>query len=201
MTDTMLEEAFETFNSGRERKWNPEQLLRTARHEAGHAFVCWKSGELPAYLTISARSGCGGYMQREQSEDKGTWSRREMLGQIRTALGGRAAEIVYYGREEGMTTGASEDLEMATRLAEYMICCCGMDEEIGLAVIDRNGAMCDGRMNEVICEKINTLLNIELEKAMDEIDDNRETMDRLVERLLQETHLDSTAMQAVFEKI
>lgn len=152
--------------------------------------MCWKSGEVPAYLTISARSRYGGYMQPENQEDKGVWTKQEILGQIRTALGGRAAEIVYYGRENGLSTGAAGDLETATQLAQYMICSCGMDEEMGLAVIDRS--------NETVRRKMNEVLASELERAINEIEKHRAVVDRLAEELIQETHIDGVRMQAIF---
>ena len=67
----------------------------------------------------------------------GIYTKKELLGRICTALAGRAAELVYYGSGEGITTGASGDLEIATNLARYMICSGGMDEETGLAVVSK----------------------------------------------------------------
>lgn len=197
--DELLEEAFETFNSGREKKWSHDQLLRTARHEAGHAFICWQGGELPTYLTIVARSNYGGYMQQEHAENKGTWSRRELLNRIRTALAGRAAEIVYYGREDGLTTGAGSDLETATNLAQYMLCSCGMDEEVGLAVIGSR-ELKNGSLDSPIRRKINAILTREQEHAIEEISRNRRIIDRLVEVLMQENHIDGQRMQEIFKQ-
>lgn len=189
--DDILAEAFETFNSGKEKKWDSDRLLQTARHEAGHAYVCWMTGELPSYLTIVARGDYGGYMQHENMESKGTYSRKEMLGRIRTALAGRAAEIVYYGREDGLTTGAVGDLEAATKTAQYMLCHCGMDEEVGLAVMNT----ADGQIRR----KINEILNWELEQAIQIISQGRPLVDRLVDVLMQENHADGHRMREIFE--
>lgn len=197
VTDDVVEEAFESFKSGRKKKWNQEQLLRTARHEAGHAIISWLNGEMPVYLTISSRSNYGGYMQLEQ-EDKGVWTKREMIGRIQTALGGRAAEIVYYGPENGLSTGVSGDLKTATQLAEYMICDCGMDEEAGLAVTRGRGEAFDG-MHGSLHSRINDILNSELEKAIKNIQAHRPLIDRLAEILMEESHIDEMKMREIFE--
>ena len=197
VTDDVVEEAFESFKSGRKKKWNQEQLLRTARHEAGHAIISWLNGEMPVYLTISSRSNYGGYMQLEQ-EDKGVWTKREMIGRIQTALGGRAAEIVYYGPENGLSTGVSGDLKTATQLAEYMICDCGMDEEAGLAVTRGRGEAFDG-MHGSLHSRINDILNSELEKAIESIQAHRPLIDRLAEILMEESHIDEMKMREIFE--
>lgn len=198
VTDEILEEAFETYNSGREKKWDPRQLERTARHEAGHALLCWKNGEMPAYLTIVARADHGGYMQQESKEDKGVYTKAELLGRIRTALAGRAAEIVCYGEEEGITTGASGDLQTATGLARYMICSCGMDEEAGMSVIGKEELARAG-LNETIREKINKILAEELKNAEAVIRENREILDTLTEVLMKENHIDGNRMKQIFE--
>ncbi|MGN0204021.1 MAG: DUF6977 family protein [Coprococcus sp.] len=197
VTDDVVEEAFESFKSGRKRKWNPEQMLRTARHEAGHAVISWLNGEMPVYLTIASRSNYGGYMQLEQ-EEKGVWTKKEMMGRIQTALGGRAAEIVYYGHENGLSTGVSGDLETATQLAEYMICDCGMDEEAGLAVLRGRGDLFDG-MDVSLHSRINDILSSELKKAIDSIQAYRPLIDRLAEILVKESHIDETQIRHIFE--
>lgn len=198
VTDEILEEAFETYNSGREKKWDPQQLERTARHEAGHALLCWKNGEMPAYLTIVARADHGGYMQQESKEDKGVYTKAELLGRIRTALAGRAAEIVCYGEEEGITTGASGDLQTATGLARYMICSCGMDEEAGMSVIGKE-ELAQAGLNETIRKKINKILAEELKNAEAVIRENREILDTLTEVLMKENHIDGNRMKQIFE--
>ena len=56
------------------------------------------------------------------AEGKGVYTKKELLRQIAVSLGGRAAELVYYGEEEGLSTGPSSDLETATAIARKMIC-------------------------------------------------------------------------------
>lgn len=72
----------------------------------------------------------GGYNQA-QSDEKGNYTKEETLSCVRATLGGRAAEIVCYGEKDGISTGASGDLNMASKLAKFMICDYGMYEEFG----------------------------------------------------------------------
>ena len=94
VTDELLEEAFETFIGGETKQWDASRLESTARHEAGHAFICWQSGGTPSYVTIVARGNYGGYMQSDDKEGKFRYTKDDLLTEIRISLGGRAAEIV-----------------------------------------------------------------------------------------------------------
>jgi ATP-dependent Zn protease len=193
--DAMLEEAFESFNGGESKAHDADALLRTARLEAGHALMCMAWGETPSYLTIVARGNHGGYMQHADNENKGVYTKADLLARITTALGGRAAELVCYGDENGLTTGASGDLHSATRLAREMICSYGMDESFGLGVIDS----LDGEMAGKVREGVNRVLADALASARACIAENRAALDALVEALLAKTHLKGDEMQAIYE--
>ncbi|MBR2986856.1 MAG: AAA family ATPase [Clostridia bacterium] len=195
--DAVMEEAFETFVSGEEKKWDPAELERTARHEAGHTLVCWLSGERPSYVTVVARGNHGGYMQHEDREAKGSYSKEDLLQRIRTSLGGRAAEIVYYGEEDGYTTGASGDLATATRVATAMLCSYGMDETFGLAVVQPETAS-DALSGEVR-ERVNVILAEELKRTVALIAKNRVAMDALVNALLTQNHLNGEGITRILE--
>ena len=121
----------------------------------------------------------------EKERSKGTLSKSEILSRIRTGLGGRAAEIVCYGKEDGLDTGASGDLRSATELALSMITRYGMDESFGLAAIDRSTAMASpeimGRVNEILAE--------EMKNAVRLISENRDKIDVLVKNLLDKNRL------------
>ena len=197
VTDDVFEEAFETFRGGEIKKWDASQLQRIARHEAGHAFLCWQSGETPSYVTVVARGDHGGYMQHEDREGKTIYTRDEMLARIRTALGGRAAELVYYGEKEGVSTGASGDLASATSMAKQMICAYGMDDQFGLAVVDGKTEG-DGKLAAEIREAVNRILSEELEEAVRRIASSRAAVDALVARLLSENHLTGDKIEEVF---
>ena len=185
VTDQVLEENFETFNNGDLKKWSSDITLRTARHETGHALISWLSGEKPAYLTIASRGNYGGYMQHESSEERMGFTKQELQNRIRIALGGRASEIVYYGKEDGISTGASGDLKTATNLAREMLCTYGMVDEFGLAVVNQENNVLAGRIRD----EINHILKRELELAVAMIEENRNKADRLTERLLLSTSL------------
>ncbi len=195
--DAAFEEAFETFNNGEAKSWDVSELERTARHEAGHAFICHNSGSTPAYLTIVARGNHGGYMQHLSNEQKGTYTKEELLSLIRTSLGGRAAEIVYYGNEEGVSTGASGDLAKATSIARSIICTYGMDEGFGLAV-DSVGAK--EPMTKEVRDRVNQILSEEMAKAIGLISANREKIDSLVEQLMLKNNLSGEEIKEILEK-
>lgn len=199
VTDAIFEEAFETFNSGDEKKWDASLLERVARHEAGHAFLCWQSGETPSYLTIVARGDHGGYMQHADNEGRAISTRDELFDRIRTSLGGRAAEIVYYGSNDGISTGASGDLATATRIARHMICTYGMDDEFGLAVVDQKSAM-TGELSGEVRRAVNGILSTEMERAISIISANRAAIDAIVEILLSKNHMTAVEINEVFEK-
>lgn len=197
VTDAMLEEAFETFNNGESRKWSPEITLRTARHEAGHVLISWLSGEKPSFATIISRGDFGGYMQFANQENKMGYTKRELLNKIRTALGGRAAEIVYYGKEDGISTGASGDLKSATDTAVRMLSRYGMDEQFGLAVIDQEQA--SDSAAHLLQSQVNDLLKKLLTEAVQIILENKAKIDALVENLLKYNSLRANDIDRIME--
>ena len=192
--DADIEEAFETFNGGEKRQWSEEITLCTARHEAGHAIVSWLTGDKPTYITIVSRGNYGGYMQHGgDTEDRMGYTRKELLNRIATSLGGRAAELVYYGAEKGMSTGASGDLRTATSIAKKMICELGMDDECGMAVIDPDSPFQADRINQ----RVNVLLKEQLDEAIRLISEHRDKVDALVAKLLEKNHLNKEEIEEV----
>lgn len=151
-----------------------------ARHESGHAFLCYLGGNTPSYLTIVARDSHGGYMEHSAREMGPFSTKDEMINRIRTSLGGRALEIAYYGEKDGVSTGASGDLEQATRMAAAMICSYGMDEEFGLIAMDPNEALRDPEYRR----RINEILAREMRATISLINANKKRIDRLVEALM-----------------
>lgn len=195
VTDAILEEAFETYNSGEAKKWDVSQLERVARHESGHALLCTLNGEKPSYLTIVARGKHGGYMQHAENEGKAIYTKDELLARIRTSLGGRAAEIVCYGEKDGVSTGASGDLETASNLARQIVCSYGMDDEFGLAVCN-SSAFSDGTLSREVRTAVNRILKDQMAQAIQMIYENRDKLDSLVEVLLNKNHLNGEEIQA-----
>ncbi len=193
--DASFDEAFETFNGGEKKEWSPDTLERTARHEAGHALLCWLGGEKPSYLTIVARGDHGGYMQHSDNEDKALYTREELFSRIRTSLGGRASEIVYYGDEDGISTGASADLKSATRTAELMICCYGMDKDVGLSYVGLEGAN-----TPEIRARVNGVLSHQLDLTIEAVRKNKVAIDKIVTALLEKNHLKENEIDEIFKK-
>lgn len=105
----------------------------TAYHEAGHALVAKliaKENRVTKVSIIPSTKGMGGF-SLNIPPDKMYQTKKDLLSSVMVALGGRAAEEIIYGRE-GLTTGASSDLEKATDITLSMIGMLGMDEEVGL---------------------------------------------------------------------
>ncbi|MGN1104183.1 MAG: hypothetical protein ACI4QI_04830, partial [Candidatus Coproplasma sp.] len=198
LSDKVLEEAFETFSSGEVKKWDSTELLRTARHEAGHAIVCWASGEKPSYLTIVARADHGGYMQHGDNEKKATYTKSDLLARVRTALGGRAAEMVYYGEEDGLSSGASGDLQTATAIVQAMICNYGMDEKIGLCALKLSDIANSAYYSQILM-RINEKLNEEFLQAKAIIEKNKVAMDRLVDELMAKNAIKGNEIEEVLK--
>lgn len=200
LTDAVLEEAFELTRHGEAKNWGAVCLERVARHEAGHAYMDWRTGNTPAYLTIVARGGHGGYMEHADAESSPPLKTRDqLLGDLRTALGGRAAEIVCYGEKNGLSTGASGDLESATRLARAMICSYGMDEEFGLAAISAEDSA-RGPLAAKINERISAMIKAEMAETVAILSQARTPLDRLVEKLLEKNRLTGEEIDEILEK-
>ena len=194
LDDNALDEAYETVVHGSQKEWGLEYLERVARHEAGHALMNYLSGNTPVYLTIVARGDHGGYMEHSAEESGPLMTKRELLNRIRTALGGRSAELVYYGEEEGLSTGASGDLRSVTRIAAAMIQSYGMDSDYGLFVGETDSAN-----NSEVREKIRSILASELDKAKESITENRSRIDRLVAQLLKKNKLTANEIEACLQ--
>jgi len=193
----ILDEAFETYVNGEKKNWSEAEVERVARHEAGHAFLCWQSGETPSYLTIVARSDHGGYMQHDSTEKKTIYTKDELLSRIRVALGGRAAEIVCYGECGGVSTGASGDLVSATAIAERIVCSYGMVDECGLAVSDPR-TLRSGDVAKEVRKAVNKLLAEQMSQAIEKIRANKDMLDVLSNELMQKSHLSANEITELF---
>ncbi len=194
VTDEVFDEAFETFNSGERKEWDISTLERVARHEAGHAFLYWHYGNTPSYLTVVARGDHGGYMQHDDMEKKHISTREDLLARIRTSLGGRAAEVVYYGEEDGLSTGIGSDIVTATRTARAILCSYAMDKSFGLAAIES----LDGA-EEQIRAAVNEILSEQMQQAITLIAENKDKIDALVDVLVVKNHMTGDEIKAVLE--
>ncbi|MFC1569380.1 AAA family ATPase [bacterium] len=194
LSDKMLEEAFEIISFGERKIWDPEEVMRTARHEAGHVIMYWVSGWWPSYVTIVSRGHFGGYMARSSDEIEKQFgqTKQQILANIRTSFGGRGAELVYYGKDGGLSTGASNDFEHATRSARAMIAQYGMDEEQGpLSTPELISG--DRGVNSPDYTKLNEKVKVILKEQMDEtiqtLKNHVDLMDKIVDILIKKERL------------
>jgi cell division protease FtsH len=193
LTDEILLEAMDTSREGEAKEWSPEFLESTARHEAGHTIMYWLSGWISPEVSIIARADHGGGMRRCEDEIKReSLTREEMLARIRTSLGGRAAELLYYGNDKGLTTGAAGDLENATHIARQMICRYGMDEKFGLLAapeLFKHAEAISSPLYQQVNEAAGRMLKEEMEKTLKLLEQNRSHMDAVVKVLLEKNRI------------
>ena len=208
ITDEILLEAFEKIRMGEASPAkDPNTLLRYARHEAGHMFVAWKSGSPVHQVTIVGRGGAGGYMEDKQDEEKKPQTKKDLERDILISMSGRAAEIVYYGREEGLSTGvgASEsiggpggDLPNASQKAIQIVRVYGMCDEIGQLALDELAVSHSPRpLTNKTLELAEKIVSNQLEAAIKLIESNRKTFDHFVDELMKHNRLDENQIASI----
>lgn len=136
ITMTVLEYAKDKILMGAERKSaviTPETAKCTAYHEAGHALVAvLTNGALPIHkATIMPRGGSLGMVTMLPEGDQTSQSLKEMLAYMDVAMGGRVAEELTFGKEN-VTSGASSDIQQATRIARNMVTKFGFSDQVGI---------------------------------------------------------------------
>ena len=193
LTAEMLDEAFETYRYGEKTVWDESVLRRIAIHETGHALVSYTCGNKPLYITISGRSHFGGYSHFHM-DDGPLRTKRQLLGDIRICLAGRAAELVFFGSEEGVSTGSESDLKRATQIALQMITVHGMVNEHGIM---SNGEAPLGGDTARLCKE---LLDSELNNAIKLITKNKNAVERLVNALVEKNHLLGNEFEKILTK-
>ena len=202
MTDEMIEEAFEKARMGTAKEApDAKTLERIARHEAGHTLIAWLGGNLPVQVTIVGRGGAGGFMEREADEKRIIYTKPEIEQLIRESMAGRAAELLYYGDQEGLSTGVGSDLSHATRWAARMVQEFGMDETVGqLAVSDitGNGAG-DGPLSARVGRQARHIVDAQLKKAIDILKANRTSLDALISELVRKNRLTQEEMKEILD--
>ncbi|WBW50763.1 ATP-dependent zinc metalloprotease FtsH [Peptoniphilus equinus] len=140
MSQRDVEESVEVVLAGYERKnavISPREKEIIAYHEVGHALVAAKqAGSAPVHkITIVPRtSGALGYTMQVDEEEKFLMSKEDLFNQIVTLTGGRSAEELIFNSR---TTGASNDIEKATRIAKAMITRFGMSDEFGFVAMEQ----------------------------------------------------------------
>jgi len=198
----MLFTCFEEAVYGEERNYAKEHIRVTALHEAGHAFMGFYCDEgansrfLPEYATIIARGGYLGMVRQKSDETRSGYSKNELLKLIRIKLAGRAAEIIFSEKmEEGLTTGASNDLESATDIVGDLLCRYGMEEDF-MATLPLE-MMMKSPVAAQYYEKLNNILKREMDITEKVIAENKEKIEALADALLDRSRLDTDEMREI----
>jgi len=184
-----------------------EEKRVTAYHEAGHTLVGLKvpNADPVHKVTIIPRGMALGVTQQLPEGDRHNYSEEYLLGQIAILMGGRIAEDTFLG---SITTGASNDIERATELARAMVCEYGMSEMGPLTFGKKEEQIFLGReiaqhrdfSEETaikIDQQVKKIVTAQFERAKAIIEDNRDTMVRLAECLLERETLDGVEIRRI----
>ena len=195
VTEADLEESIEVVIAGYQKKsavLSDQEKRVVAYHEIGHALVAalqTHSAPVQKITIIPRTSGALGYTMQVDTGDKYLMTRQEIENKIATFTGGRAAEEVVFGE---ITTGASNDIEQATKLARAMITRYGMSEEFDMVAMETvtnqylggdTSLACSADTQKRIDEKVVELVKAQHEKAKQLLLANRERLDALASYL------------------
>jgi cell division protease FtsH len=195
-TEADFEESIEVVIAGYQKKnaiMTTKEKLIVSYHEIGHALVAAKqknSAPVQKITIIPRTSGALGYtMQVEDDGNHVLMSKEEMENKIATLTGGRAAEEIEFG---SITTGASNDIEQATRLARAMITRYGMSDDFDMVAMETvtnqylggdTTLACSAETQALIDKKVVELVRREHEKARKILQDNKPKLDELAKYL------------------
>ena len=195
VTEADLEESIEVVIAGYQKKsavLSDQEKRVVAYHEIGHALVAalqTHSAPVQKITIIPRTSGALGYTMQVDTGDKYLMSKQEIENKIATLTGGRAAEEVAFGE---ITTGASNDIEQATKLARAMIARYGMSDEFDMVAMETvtnqylggdTSLACASDTQKRIDEKVVELVKAQHEKARKLLTDNRPKLDKLAQYL------------------
>ena len=195
VTEADLEESIEVVIAGYQKKnavLSDHEKLVVSYHEIGHALVAaLQSHSAPVQkITIIPRtSGALGYTMQVDTGDKYLMTKEEIENKIATFTGGRAAEEVVF---RSITTGASNDIEQATKLARAMITRYGMNEEFGMVALETvnnqylggdASLACSAQTQREIDQKVVALVKKQHEKALHILSEHRAKLDELAKFL------------------
>jgi len=174
----------------------------TAYHEAGHALVasCLPYADPVHKVSIVSRGNAGGYTLKLPLEERRLQSKKEFLDDIAMSLGGYVAEEMVF---DDITTGPSNDLQVATSLARAMVTRWGMSEEIGPIALESDGGRTmfgQGVNDKEYSEKVSSLVDGEVSKIMNEafakakniLTEKRNILDTIAKKLVEVETLEQT---------
>ena len=203
-----LEEASEKVEMGPEKRSKvvPEKEKRiVAYHESGHAIVNFVLGsETKVHkITMIPRGQAGGYTLSLPAEQKLVYSKKYFMDEIAIFFGGRAAEEIVFGKDN-ITSGASNDIQVATSYAQQMVTKLGMSEKFGPILLDgtREGDMFQSKYyseqtGKEIDDEIRSIINERYQKALSILNENRNKLEEVTRILLEK----ETIMGPEFEAI
>ena len=190
-----------------------EERRLTAYHEAGHALVgkFIPGNDEVHKVTIIPRGAALGLTQYLPVEDRHTVTRQQALARMAAAFGGRVAEELILGRDN-VTTGASNDIRQATRIARMMVCEVGMSEQLGpISYGEKEESVFLGRdftqrtqdysesTAQKIDEEVRRIVEEQLERARAVLTDHRDLLESMAQALLERETLDAEEIQAIIE--
>ena len=184
----------------------------TAFHEAGHALVGYLLPNIDpvAKVTIVSRGAMGGYTKFLPEEDRHLQSLSQFKDQLAVAMGGRVAEEVQFGETE-ITTGASNDLEQATRIARTMVTRFGMSERLGPRTFGKREELVflgresseqrdySDQVAETIDDEVHDLINTAYETAKSLVLEIKDTLDRVARHLVDHETAEGDVLDSLFK--
>jgi cell division protease FtsH len=210
-------EAIERVVAGLEKKsrvLNDKEKEIVAYHEVGHALVgavMPGSDQIEKISIVPRGMAALGYTLQLPTEDRFLRDEAELKGQIATLLGGRSAEELIFGR---ITTGASNDLQRATDLAEQMVTTYGMSKVLGPLAYDRgqrNAFLDNGMPNarrpvsdetaRAIDAEVKELVEEGHQRALAILQENRPLLETLAQQLLQTEVMEGEALRAQLQQV
>ena len=197
VTEADLEESIEEVIAGYQKKnsiLTDHEKCIVAYHEIGHALVAAKqthSAPVQKITIIPRTSGALGYTMQVDEGNHYLMNKEELENKIATLTGGRAAEEVVF---HSITTGASNDIEQATKLARAMLTRYGMSDEFGMVALETvnnqylggdTSLACSAQTQCEIDQKVVELVKAQHAKAVQILTDNRAKLDELAQYLYQ----------------
>lgn len=206
---TDFEESIETVIAGYQKKnaiLTDKEKHIVAYHEIGHALVAAKqtnSAPVQKITIIPRTSGALGYTLQVEEGNHYLMSKEEIENKIATLTGGRAAEEVVFG---SITTGASNDIEQATKLARAMISRYGMSEDFDMVAMETlqnqylggdTSLTCSNETQTKIDEQVVALVKRQHEKAVTILTENRAKLDELAQHLYEKETITGEEFMAI----
>lgn len=207
-----LEESIETVIAGYQKKnavLSDQERKVVSYHEIGHALVAalqTHSAPVQKITIIPRTSGALGYTMQVEQGDKYLLTKQELENKIATFTGGRAAEEIVFHE---ITTGASNDIEQATKLARSMITRYGMSEEFDMVAMETvtnqylggdTSLACSAETQKEIDEKVVAIVKEQHEKAKKLLEEKREVLDKLAMYLCEKETITGEEFMEILNK-